>query len=44
MRKMLSFSIVGAVLLSGCGTGSVQTGQSGTNDPSRFTHTRIYCT
>jgi uncharacterized protein DUF861 len=44
MRKMLSFSIVSAVLLTGCGTGLFQTAQSQSNNPSRFTYTRIYCT
>src|SRR2546422_3213207 len=44
MRKKLLFSIVSAVLLSGCGTGLFQTAPSKSNDPSRFTYTRIYCT
>ncbi len=42
MREMLLFSVVGALLLSGCGTGSLSTAQG--NDPSRFTYTRVYCT
>ena len=42
MRKMLLFSVVGALLLSGCGTASLKTSQA--NDPSRFTYTRVYCT
>jgi uncharacterized cupin superfamily protein len=44
MRKMLLFSLVSAVLLTGCGTGLFQTAQSQSNNPSRFTFTRIYCT
>jgi hypothetical protein len=34
------FSVVCALLLSGCGTGSLSTAQG--NDPSRFTYTRVY--
>ena len=42
MRKMLFFSVVGASLLSGCGTATLSTAQG--NDPSRFTYTWVYCT
>jgi hypothetical protein len=42
MRKMLLFSVAGALLFSGCGTASSSKAQL--SDPSRFTYTRIYCT
>jgi hypothetical protein len=44
MRKMLLFSIVGAVVLSGCGAASLDAIKSRSHDPSRFTYTRVYCT
>jgi hypothetical protein len=37
-------SIVGCVLLSGCGTASVKPATLQSQDPSRFTYTRLYCT
>jgi hypothetical protein len=43
MRKVTLLWAVSALLLSGCGTGSLNTGQSAFRDPSRFTYTRTYC-
>jgi hypothetical protein len=36
--------IIGCVLLSGCGTASVRSATPQSQDPSRFTYTRLYCT
>jgi hypothetical protein len=41
MIRVLTCSIVGCVLLSGCGTASVN---PHSQNPSRFTYTRLYCT
>lgn len=43
MRKTLIFSIIGAVLLPGCGAMSLSAPPR-SEDPSRFAYTRIYCT
>ncbi len=42
MRKLFLFSVAGALLLSGCGTGLSSKAQP--SDPSSFTYTRVYCT
>jgi hypothetical protein len=43
MNWRLAGSIIGCVLLSSCGTAFVRpTPQS--QDPARFTYTRLYCT
>ncbi len=44
MRKILLLTIVGAMPVSGCGTGHFQRGTGAVDDPSRFTYTRLYCT
>jgi hypothetical protein len=36
--------IIGCVLLSSCGTASVRSAAPQSQDPSRFTYTRLYCT
>ncbi len=43
MRKILLLTIVGAILVSGCGPGHFQRGTGAVYDPSRFTYTRLYC-
>src|SRR5215470_4791713 len=44
MRKILVSSVIGALLLSGCGAASFNAAQPQSEDPSRFIYTRIYCT
>jgi hypothetical protein len=43
MRTVRVFSVASGVLLSGCATASLHA-QLPSQDPSRFTYTRIYCT
>lgn len=43
MRSVLIFSIVSAVLLSGCASASLHAPLR-SQDPSRFAYTKIYCT
>ena len=44
MRKLFFLLIVCIALLAGCGTGLFRDTPSQSNNPSRFTYTRIYCT
>ena len=44
MRATLVCWISGCVLLSSCGTASVRPATPQSQDPSRFTYTRLYCT
>jgi len=44
MNWKLACSIIGCLLLSGCGTASVRSATRQSEDPSRFTYTRLYCT
>ena len=44
MNWRIACSIVGCVLLSGCGTASVRPAGPQSQDPARFTYTRLYCT
>jgi len=44
MNRTLVYSIIGCVLLSSCGTATVRRATPQSDDPSRFTYTRLYCT
>jgi hypothetical protein len=44
MSRKLACSILGCVFLSSCGTASVGPSTPRSQDPSRFTYTRLYCT
>ena len=44
MNWRLACSILGGVLLCGCGTASVRPATPQSQDPARFTYTRLYCT
>ena len=44
MNKTLAYWMIGCAVLSGCGTASVRSAAPASQDPSRFTYTRLYCT
>jgi hypothetical protein len=44
MSKTFACSIIGCVLLASCGIASVRQTAPPSQDPSRFTYTRLYCT
>ncbi len=44
MNRRLACLIIGCVLLSSCGTASVRRATPQSEDPSRFTYARLYCT
>jgi hypothetical protein len=44
MNARLACSIIGCVLLSGCGTAPVRSSVPQSQNPSRLTYTRLYCT
>jgi len=44
MNRTLAWSAIGCLLLSGCGTASTRPAAPQSQDPSRFTYTRLYCT
>jgi len=44
MNRTLAYWMIGCALLSGCGTASIRPAAPASQDPSRFTYTRVYCT